>query len=117
MTKFYENRPQVPSCEDFTSSFGCDCSIDKDLVQICEFRDELGKFIQITFGLLDKSFGLSMSCQGSKLLEVYDEYLTEATVDESNNLIKEMLTSNELIREITITVWPKAIVNIKAMHL
>lgn len=116
MDEFDKRALKVPSCDEFTSIFGCDCKIDQDLIQVCEFEDELGGDIRITFGLLDNSFGISVFHNGYKFLEMYDECLAEVSLDESKNIINVKFVSKELSRTVKITVWPKIFVCISVMR-
>lgn len=106
---------KIPNPDDFEEAFGCDCNIDKDLVQTCIFKDKSNKEIRLVFGLIDNSLELTISSDGMKLMELYDEFLMDVTINSESQLIIIDLGVDQKIDLIQIHVWPYASINITSM--
>lgn len=105
----------IPTQNDFESIFGCDCSFDKDLVQVCIFNDKVGNRLKLTFGIIDKSFGLHLARDEFEKIKIYDEFLVDVKVYE-DEVIEITLGHNETFQVISLSVWPEISISIERLN-
>jgi hypothetical protein len=104
----------IPSPNDFQAAFGCDCVIDKDLIQTCHFKDRDGAMMTITFSPIDKSFGLSLSKFDVEIIKIYNETLRELVINEDEQEI-DVILGDYSSTVIKIIVWPLISLSIVTM--
>lgn len=96
----------VPDCEEFTSTFGADCEINEEYVQICVFQDKDLNKLKISIGLLDGSLRLIFMRNEEIILDMYEEKLVSVVLDGRDNLIKlKLFNEDNSHRVIDIKVW------------
>lgn len=105
---------EIPELADFQAAFGCRGVVDQDLIQSYEFIDKSGKRLQLTFGEVDCSFGLSVYQDGKETTRVYDELLNRVKISEEKQAIEVYLTG-EPSQLWEIVVWPEICVSVRRM--
>jgi len=106
---------QIPLSEDFIATFGCEYSTKDDLFQQYVFQDNHGGVVKLTFGFVDGSFGLSFFQDDLEILKIYDEFLSTASINETDQSVVIVLKQGNTLRAIKFTVWPRMLVSIDNM--
>jgi hypothetical protein len=105
----------VPTSNEFEATFGCDCSIDDDLVQTCVFQDNLEQEARITFGHVDCTFGVTIIKEGEEIFRIYDEFLHEVSIIEKIQTVNIILKHGSLFQTIDLVIWPQIKISITSM--
>ena len=99
-------RPLIPSPDDFISAFGCESSIESDtFLQECIFNDENGKRLQLTFGFLDNSFSIFLYNGEDLDVSIRSDYLNTVSINNENIYITFINNGKDL--KFSIQIWPR----------
>ena len=100
----------VPTSDDFTCMFGCEVSVDPDtIVQECSFYDDSGKNLILAFGLLDRSFSISIWNNNFLEVSIRSDYLQ--SVDISDQGIDVVFTGYDKDLKYSLKVWPHIVIS------
>ena len=100
---------QIPSCNDFVSLYGFDCSIDEDFVQKCVFRNGEYK-LTLNFYIPIDALKISISKSDKEYFYFYREDLSKIMLDENGDFMNLTFSSGI---ELLINLYPIVRVSIK----
>lgn len=105
----------IPSCDELSSIFGCDCWIDDNHIQVMKFIDEDKRELSIYIGQVDDSVKVVLRSDSLTLTDFYMENLREFFLDEDKQTIKMIF--NQSYRVIVeIKLWSKFLIKISGME-
>ncbi|WP_143182017.1 hypothetical protein [Thalassospira sp. TSL5-1] len=101
-----KNDCEFPSISDFQAAFGCEGSINEDMVQCCDFIDRNGNKLRLTFGGIDCYFGCSVFYGDWEVVRIYDETLVRAKINKEKQAVEVFLSSSPE-QVCSIKNWPE----------
>jgi hypothetical protein len=106
-----KNTIYVPSLNEFRAAFGCECDLNEDYNYVCTFYDQNNRCISLAFSDISGTFSLILQEGDKVLVNIYNEFLYEVSIDEKDQLISVKFRLNQLIQEMKIIVWPNFLVS------
>jgi len=104
----------IPSCDELSSIFGCDCWIDENHIQTIKFLDESNHELSLHMGHVDDSVRIILIHDSTTVNDIYMEKLEYFCWDENEQTIK-MVFNNSYKITIEIKLWSKFLITISGM--
>jgi hypothetical protein len=104
----------IPSCDELSSIFGCDCWIDENHIQIMKFADEDKSDLSIYIGHVDDSVKIVFNKDLTTVIDIYMENLEEFFLDVDKQIIKMVFNQSYKVT-VEIKLWSKFLIKINSM--
>lgn len=109
------SRVDIPSCHEIISLFGCECSIDDNLVQKLIFTDIENKTLYILIGLIDNSVKVTLIDSSLNTINnLFFESLNLFEIYEDKQKIKMVFNAVYEV-SLEINLWKRFEINISGM--